>query len=143
MHESISQAFLDYDTRSFRRHFGWIYCLIDPLDGQIRYVGKTTNIEQRLANHGNPKSGHNNQELTDWKTSLATKGLSPDMQILCTVIAESDYLLSKVLTIAEIETIKKIEGDLLRNGLRSLLNIRVTQEHRIGRKPRRETSLMQ
>lgn len=57
-----------------------IYILIDPHDGEIRYVGSSTNIGIRFDKHlanGNPKTPKER-----WIKELASEGLEPIMEPL-------------------------------------------------------------
>lgn len=57
----------------------YIYALVDPLDHQIHYVGKTNNLDFRLGSHIRQRS---NLLRKRWVTSLVTRGLLPQMIIL-------------------------------------------------------------
>ena len=57
-----------------------IYCLIDPITKQIRYIGKTNNINKRFANHIQRKK--NKTYKSCWIYSLKKKGLKPIIEIL-------------------------------------------------------------
>lgn len=58
-----------------------IYTLADPRDGQVRYVGKTINVEQRLRRHNRPDHTRKGK----WIKSLKSAGLKPTLEILETV----------------------------------------------------------
>jgi sulfur transfer protein SufE len=57
----------------------FIYSLLDPLDGRIRYIGKSIRPKERLQNHMNEIS---NCHRSHWLQSLKKKGLKPEMRIL-------------------------------------------------------------
>lgn len=57
-----------------------IYCLIDPITKQVRYIGKTNNINKRLANHIQRKQ--NKTYKSCWIYSLKKKGFKPIIEIL-------------------------------------------------------------
>lgn len=59
----------------------YIYGLIDPRTNQIRYVGKTNNLKQRLFDHTR-RSKHKNTYKDKWICSLIDIGLKPLMTIL-------------------------------------------------------------
>jgi len=54
----------------------YIYTLSDPLTGEVRYVGKTTNIKQRFENHLRERK---NTHKINWIKSLAARGLKPEL----------------------------------------------------------------
>jgi hypothetical protein len=60
-----------------RRHY--IYGLVDPLDGAIRYVGRTCNPRQRLSRH---RQGKSLTAKGGWIRELAIHEMRPDMYIL-------------------------------------------------------------
>lgn len=56
-----------------------IYCLIDPEDGGVRYIGKSTDPERRFKDHLRiSKQTH----TYCWIKSLREKGLTPIMKII-------------------------------------------------------------
>ncbi len=56
-----------------------IYVLIDPRDGEIRYVGKTKSPKKRLAGHLKEKDGSHRDH---WISKLQRMGLVPRMQVM-------------------------------------------------------------
>ncbi len=67
----------------------YIYVLIDPRDGEIRYVGKTVfMLEDRLNKHLRDK--HNNYR-TRWIQSLVRQGLKPIIKLIETVPPDEDW----------------------------------------------------
>lgn len=68
-----------------RTHKGTIYALIDPRDGKIRYIGKTTQIPvDRLAGH---LAKPTNPAMRVWINGLGMQGLTPQMETVTTVPA--------------------------------------------------------
>ena len=59
----------------------FIYCLIDPRDNQIRYIGKSNNPEQRLKNHCNPARYRPTYKF-NWIRKLKQLKLKPILKIL-------------------------------------------------------------
>lgn len=57
----------------------YIYALIDPVDGDIRYIGKSIRPVARACNHMQDKTPCHR---THWLQSLKARGLKPDMVIL-------------------------------------------------------------
>lgn len=57
----------------------FIYALVDPENGDIRYIGKSIRPEQRLQNHMNEVS---NCHRSHWLQSLKKNGQKPDLLIL-------------------------------------------------------------
>lgn len=57
----------------------YIYCLIDPRNGQIRYVGKTNNLRTRYTMHLLEKR---NTRKNAWLKSLSKVGARPLMEVL-------------------------------------------------------------
>ena len=61
----------------------FIYSLTDPITNQIRYVGKTVNLEQRLYNHINhAKTMKYKRHVCYWINSLLKQGKLPIMNVL-------------------------------------------------------------
>lgn len=56
-----------------------VYALIDPRDGQIRYIGQSINIKARFGQHKNAK---NDLPVSCWTRSLQKNGFNPDLIIL-------------------------------------------------------------
>lgn len=59
----------------------YIYALVDPRDGNTRYIGKTNNPRLRLKSHFN-KSRHKNTYKFNWINSLRELGLKPILEII-------------------------------------------------------------
>lgn len=57
----------------------FIYCLIDPITHDVRYIGKADNPYERLRRHFNDKC---HSHKTHWLGSLFRKGLKPEWTIL-------------------------------------------------------------
>lgn len=61
----------------------FIYSLTDPVTNQIRYVGKTVNLEQRLYNHiHGAKTMKYKRHVYYWINSLLKQGKLPIMSVL-------------------------------------------------------------
>jgi hypothetical protein len=60
----------------------FIYALLDPETGKIRYVGKAKNLGNRLSRHLRDKTVNHR---TSWIKNLASRGLQPAMELLDTV----------------------------------------------------------
>ena len=56
----------------------YIYCLSDPRDGQVRYVGKTICLNRRFNGHLHGKGTHK----ANWIQELVRLGLKPVMEVL-------------------------------------------------------------
>lgn len=63
----------------------YIYGLICPIDGQIRYIGKSIRPKERLQNHMQDTS---KCHRTHWIQKLRSKGLRPEITILEQVSSE-------------------------------------------------------
>jgi len=59
----------------------YIYCLKDPETNDIRYIGKTTNINTRLKAHIT-RSRHNKYHSARWVQSVLKKGLKPIIELV-------------------------------------------------------------
>lgn len=60
----------------------YIYCLSDPRDGAVRYIGETRSPKQRLAGHvGSCRRGPS-FPAKDWVRSLVMADLRPKMDLL-------------------------------------------------------------
>lgn len=57
-----------------------VYGLKDPRDGQIRYIGRTVDLERRIEEHG--RRPHWNVGLRRWLEELDERGLSPSAIVL-------------------------------------------------------------
>lgn len=71
-----------------------IYCLIDPRDLQVRYVGKTNNLKERFRAHISPHIYMRNNNLKcRWIEELKALRLKPIMQplIKCSESESVDY----------------------------------------------------
>lgn len=61
----------------------WIYVLIDPRDGRVRYVGKTERPKNRLASHLSPSRFRQQENhRTAWIGSLLRSGLKPIFKLI-------------------------------------------------------------
>lgn len=67
----------------------YIYTLADPRDGFVRYVGKTTNLNERYRCHVNPAKSINDHR-TNWLRSLRKSGLTPVMEVLEEIHSDDD-----------------------------------------------------
>ncbi len=74
--------------------YGYVYCLIDPFDQEIKYIGKTIRLEQRKLSHMHTSACRlkGNKELSEWITYLKTKGFQPKFEILMTCRTMAEYL---------------------------------------------------
>lgn len=68
----------------------YIYALIDPRDGQPRYVGKTIDPTKRLNGHINPKRKCNCHSA-NWIRQLVKAGFMPEMKIIEEVKPGDDW----------------------------------------------------
>jgi len=57
----------------------FIYTLSDPRDGQIRYVGKSVDIKQRMFDHLREKK---RTKKNHWIIGLQSEGLKPIMEVI-------------------------------------------------------------
>lgn len=76
-----------------------IYALVDPRNGEVRYIGKTTNLEARTRTHQDWRSFQGNLPKYDWTCELARAGLKPTVRVL-EEMAE-DWMVGDVLNSAE------------------------------------------
>lgn len=61
----------------------YVYALIDPRDGAVRYVGCTNNPEHRIADHiCEARTKETNQGKKRWILSILADGLRPVMEVL-------------------------------------------------------------
>lgn len=66
----------------------YIYALIDPRTGEVRYIGKSHRPCERLANHLNDRSICHR---TNWLRSLVAAGLKPTLKILAEAYPSSSW----------------------------------------------------
>jgi len=59
----------------------FIYCLIDPITNEPRYIGKANNPKERFKNHLN-KARDKNTHKRNWINSLKKKSLKPRLEII-------------------------------------------------------------
>lgn len=72
----------------------YIYALVDPRDGAIRYVGKTVDIKIRLVQHFSDGGGAKRKH--EWLRELRTLSLAPEVKILAEVDSENCFIEEKV-----------------------------------------------
>jgi hypothetical protein len=77
----------------------FIYALVDPRDGRIRYVGKAKNIQERVKRHF--KDRRTNQQRVAWFVELSVLGLTPEIKILESVQEGHSWLEAEVRWITE------------------------------------------
>lgn len=63
----------------------YIYALICPLSNEIRYIGKTVNIKNRIRYHFNPNHTDTNTHKKNWINKLKSDNLKPEVLILDTI----------------------------------------------------------
>jgi|ERR1700741_355468 len=61
-----------------------VYVLVDPRNGEVRYVGQTKSMGIRHASHRAARSG--SFHLEDWKVNLSRSGKRPFVYTLCRVV---------------------------------------------------------
>ena len=61
---------------------GVIYGLYDPRDGQLKYIGKTVDLKNRIANHLIPSVLKVNTKKNNWLKKIKELGLRPIVKIL-------------------------------------------------------------
>lgn len=59
----------------------YIYALIEPDTGEVRYIGRTTNPDHRLVCHMSHNGGANPQKY-DWALELKAKGQTAGLVVL-------------------------------------------------------------
>jgi hypothetical protein len=67
----------------------YIYALIDPRDGAIRYVGKSDHPHVRFFQHMNDSGG--SRRKGEWIESLKSLSLKPEVKILAEVDSEDCF----------------------------------------------------
>ena len=84
-----------------------VYGIVDPLNGQLRYVGKTNNFKNRKVKH--LQSGKNNQKnptsCTNWINSLRKKELKPEFIIIDEFSSNEETLEMEIFYIAYYKSI--------------------------------------
>jgi group I intron endonuclease len=71
----------------------YIYTLSDPITNQIRYVGKTQNLNERFRSHVNAKKS--NKHKVNWINKLKNNGFLPVIEVLDVVSRDSWELAEK------------------------------------------------
>ena len=61
-------------------HF--VYCLVDPFDGKIRYVGKSKSPRSRLSAHMKESKVRQNTAKKTWIHGLLKKGTFPKLEVV-------------------------------------------------------------
>lgn len=59
----------------------YIYLLRDPIDNEVKYIGKTNNLKVRLKAHLNPARFKNTHKF-NWIKKLRNKNLKPTLEII-------------------------------------------------------------
>lgn len=83
----LEPAYPAQRTQSPNARRAFIYALTDPRDGQIRYVGKTFNLESRFRGHLKEKIG---SKKNNWIHGLRSAGLKPSVEVLETIDCKDD-----------------------------------------------------
>lgn len=60
----------------------YIYHLIDPRDGMIRYVGQTKDVKDRLASHLSPAFLKRTNRKNNWLKRLKSLNLKPEIELI-------------------------------------------------------------
>lgn len=60
----------------------YIYALIDPITEQVRYVGKTNNISDRMKRHLGNLNVDPNKHKVNWIKKLLRQGFKPILVVL-------------------------------------------------------------
>jgi len=103
---------------------GWIYALVDPGTGDIRYIGKTTDPYCRCHQHENIDLCHKgNVALMKWKRELHDRGVVPEFKIIAEITAASDWLLNGLLIASEQAIIEKLSSPKSGKRINNLLNV--------------------
>jgi hypothetical protein len=71
----------------------YIYGLVDPRSGDVRYIGHSHNPTKRAQSHANQGSGEN-WRLREWIEELQAAGLRPELRELACV-AEDEFVLER------------------------------------------------
>ncbi len=71
------------------RDTAYIYTLEHPITGEIRYVGKTFDLRQRLYDH--ICTTKRNSKKIAWVKSLKAQGLKPKLEIIETLVNVEDW----------------------------------------------------
>lgn len=117
-------------NKTARRMKSWLYVLIDPRDGEIRYAGQADDPKARWRGYCRC-TGASNADLARWLMELKDAGLQPKMQIVARIIAFSGQagpLDTAILNGAERAMVKSLE----RGG--NLLNVIHTKKANLARK---------
>lgn len=68
-----------------------LYSLSDPDSGEVRYVGKTDNLQRRYTNHLSPATlNRNRSKKNSWIKSLLAKGKLPKIQVIDSGVSAED-----------------------------------------------------
>ena len=76
----------------------YIYALLDPVTQQVRYIGKTIRLKERLANQCNERS---RTHRCYWIQGLLAQGLKPEQVILETLPDGSEWEWREMFWIAK------------------------------------------
>jgi hypothetical protein len=79
----------------------YIYALRCPRSGEIRYIGKATNPDERFRQHLRIAKSGRKLHVSRWIRKLIRGGLSPVLEILCEVRAHEDWRVIERDRIAE------------------------------------------
>ena len=80
----------------------FIYTLSDPKTNEIRYIGKTNDLDYRLKKHIN-ESKNKRTHKEKWIDSIILKGLSPIIEIL-DIVDETEWCFYETYWISQFKT---------------------------------------
>jgi predicted GIY-YIG superfamily endonuclease len=81
----------------------YLYALLDPRSGAIRYVGVSANVLQRYEQHCEPPRGRRRRTYKEhWIASLAKRGLAPKIEVLGEFPSAPRAAMAEVLLIKQL-----------------------------------------
>ncbi len=77
-----------------------IYGLFEPTTGELRYVGKTSNLEERRRGHLSAASLRRSTHKANWLRALVARGEKPECRVIQTLVLERDLSAAEIYWIA-------------------------------------------
>ena len=110
----------------------YIYCLYNPSNMEVRYVGKTINPVERFKNHISDAKRLNKYPVHKWINKLIKSNIEPKMQVIDFTDLESEWEQAEKDYITFFRWLNKTKN-------KTLLNITDGGEGTLGKKVSQET----
>jgi hypothetical protein len=90
--EKLKFKFIQKEFMILSTDISYVYVLIDPITGFIRYVGQTQDAYHRIFSHITDAKNRDKTHRGSWIKSLLNKGLKPILEVIqCASLEEIDF----------------------------------------------------